>query len=252
MAEVALKVGVIGNTGRLGRAVVDCIEQHPYLQNGLGFSRSQVPFIAIEEVFDSNDYIIDCSKPKGLSSVLKAAIVQPKPLVICTTGWQYQEMNNMLEVLSKSVPIVIAPNTSIGAFLQRYLVGQMAKLLGNEYDIDVSEKHHRNKVDIPSGTAKALLAEVVKSKQQEYGISYTSAPLAQGPRPDNFIGMTSERSGDIAGDHKVSFTSRDEMICIKHVVFDRAIFAKGALKIVEWLQKHEIRPGVYDTQDVYL
>lgn len=248
---MTLKVGVIGNTGRLGKAVVDCIEQHPYLQNGLGFSRSQVPSISIEKVFDSNDYIIDCSKPEGVPSLLQAAIAQPKPLVICTTGWQYQEMNNMLEVLSKSVPIVIAPNTSIGAFLQRYLVGQLAKFLGNEYDIDITEKHHRNKVDIPSGTAKALLAEIVKSKQQEYGISYTSSPLSQGPRPDNFIGLTSERSGNILGEHEISFTSMEEMICIKHIVFDRVLFAKGALKIVEWLQKNEIRPGVYDAQDVY-
>lgn len=243
-------IGVIGVTGRMGRALVNIINKRQDFTAGIGFSRAQNSDITLEDVFSQNSYVVDFSKPELIESILKAAIHAPKPLVLCSTGWSQQEMRHLLEALAKKAPIVIASNTSMGAYLQRHMVRQLAKVLGEEYDIDIMEKHHRHKIDSPSGTALTLFNDIKMAKMQSDKLTYQTHNLEKGPRPDRFIGMNVSRTGNLPGEHEVSFVSSDEMISIKHVAFDRTLFANGAVKIIEWIDKTQPEAGLYTMENI--
>ncbi len=244
------KIGIIGCTGRMGQLLQEKIAQHKYFISGPGFSKSKSDTISLAEVFSENDYVVDFSKPELMQMVLEEALNFLKPLVICTTGWQQDAYQDLLNQVAKKMPIVIASNTSIGAYIQRYITREVAKILGNNYDIDIVEKHHRNKIDIPSGTANSLIQDIQDTKKLYYGMSYQAVTLKEGPRPENIIGVNVQRTGNIPGDHEISFTSPDEMISIRHVAFNRDIFAQGAIKIAEWLEDANPPPGLYTMEDI--
>jgi 4-hydroxy-tetrahydrodipicolinate reductase len=237
------KIGIIGITGKMGNILAEMVRESQSYSLGRGYSSCSGDLI---EVFSSNDYVIDFSSHKLISSVLSAALQNPKPLIICTTGWDRNEYAKDIEKLAEIIPLIIASNTSIGAYLQRYLVRELAKLLGDDYDVDIIEKHHRNKVDSPSGTALSLSEDIKSVKQKEYRTSLEKS----GKREDNLISINSIRSGNIYGEHEVMFTSSEEMISVKHVAFNRHIFAKGAIRALDWLVKKNPSPGIYSMQDV--
>lgn len=252
---MAKTIGIIGIAGRMGSLLVEVLNQHgQYIVNS-GFDRRQVQniriFPSLTDVFEFNDYVIDFSSSSITEEVLQAALSVPKPLIICTTGWKYEMIEHDLNLLSQQVPVIIASNTSLGAYLQRHLVRQLAKVLDVEYDIDLVEKHHRNKVDIPSGTAMQLLSDIVEVKKKEYNANYQYYSLQHGPRPENFINVNVERSGQLPGEHEVTFISDDEIIAVKHISFNRRLFAKGTLKILNWLKKNKPKPGIYTTNDIF-
>lgn len=251
-------IGIIGITGRMGNLVKDCIEQDQNYCLGPSFAREikdYGPAVAtsnLDKIFQENDYIVDFSSAHLISKILTSAISTPRPLVICTTGWKQAKYHELLAVLSKQAPIVIAPNASIGAWLQLKLIKQIARLLGKEYDIDIIEKHHRYKADQPSGTALQLANIIIEEKS-----SISEAPYqiedrirARSLRSQNSISITAIRSGNIFGEHEVSFTSEDEIISIKHQVFNRQIFAKGALQIIRWLDTTKPKPGIYTINEI--
>jgi len=239
------KIGIIGNSGRVGKILVDVINKVKKFINGKGFSRTQIPMHTLKAVFEDNDYVVDFSKPELVPEILTVA---DKPLVICTTGWSMGQMQSLVALASQKVPLVIASNTSMGAYFQQMLVQKLASMLGEDFDIDIFERHHRQKADAPSGTAKALLGAVQDAKKAQ-GLDYQPYS-AHGLRPAQAVGMQAQRSGNIFGEHEVSFTNEDERIVIGHVAFSRAIFAKGALQIVKWLHAHKPTPGVYTMQDI--
>ena len=162
--------------------------------------------------------------------------------------------------------MVVAPNTSLGASLQLYLARQLAMILDEDYDIDIIERHHRNKADKPSGTAMQLANSIIDDKQEVCGLifklechnanAFTAMDEAvdtrttNGLRPKNFISINAIRSGNLPGEHEVCFTSSDEMISIKHTAFDRKLFTKGVIKIVKWLDTRRPGPGIYTMMDV--
>ncbi len=243
-------IGIIGVTGRMGSLLADLIKSHSYYSLGPCFSKSLKPYIELDSLFKDNDYIIDFSSASLTQIILKLAVLNPKPLIICTTGWSTKELDEPLKILAEMVPVVITSNTSIGASIQRYLARQLAKILDAEYDIDVLEKHHRNKVDRPSGTAKSLIDDIKKEKQLNYSSIYKSDEYIEGKRPENFIGTAIQRSGNLPGEHEVIFTSLEESLSIKHIIFNRDTFAKGALKIIDWIESTDPAPGIYDMLDV--
>ncbi len=244
------KIGIIGCTGRMGQLLQEKIAQHKYFISGPGFSKSKSNTISLAEIFSENDYIVDFSKSELMQMVLEEALNFPKPLVICTTGWQQGSYQDLLNQAAKKMPLVIASNTSIGAYIQRYIAREVARILGNDYDIDIVEKHHRNKIDIPSGTANSLIQDIQDTKQLYHSMSYEALTLEEGPRPENIIGVNVQRTGNIPGDHEITFTSPNEMISIRHVAFNRDIFAQGAIKILEWLADTKPSVGLYTIADV--
>ena len=242
-------IGIVGNTGRMGGVLADVINHSEYVV-GPGFGLGQEPHVELATVFENNDYVIDFSNASLIGELLQTALDNPKPLLICTTGWAVENYQEQLDRLSAKVPVVVATNTSVGAFLQRYLVRKLAGVLGADYDIDIIEKHHRNKVDCPSGTAMTMFNEIKRVKHAVFAADYNTHTLNEGPRPDNYVGMEVVRSGNLPGDHAVSFTSLEEMITVQHVAFDRKLFAKGAVRIVRWLNENEPAPGIYGMADV--
>lgn len=262
MTTARSSVGIIGMTGRMGRLLADTVNaNHPY-QVRYGFRRGQSEKIqysdsdytllpSLSELFAKSDYVVDFSNASLIDEMLEAALTTAKPLVICTTGWQREGATQArIEQLCQQVPVVIAPNTSLGACLQRYMAAKMAQALPRDYDIDIHEKHHRHKIDIPSGTSVALAQAIVDAQLQQHQVSYQVGTFPSGPRPDCYIGMSAQRSGQLPGEHDVSFTSAEEMLTLKHVAFDRQLFAKGGVVILDWLRGQCPPPGSYTMFDV--
>jgi len=245
------KVGIVGISGRLGSEISNFITIQNKYQLGLSYTRSENKNVPISEVFLQNDYVIDCSSPENILNVLLAATKNPKPLIVLTTGWDENSIQEELHLLSKLTPIIIAPNTSLGAYVQSVVVRDIAKILDSEYDIDIVEQHHRKKLDQPSGTALNLFGAITKSKKQNQQLDYKLYEAKNEIRNPHTISITSRRSGNIPGEHEVCFTSNDEIISVKHIALNRALFAKGALKIINWLDNEKPQPGIYHLSDIF-
>ena len=244
------KVGVIGQTGRMGTVLIQLLSVEQRYELGLSFSRSETPTEDIVKVFQENDVVVDFSSSELLTSTLEAARRTPKPFIICTTGWCKETFESRIQQLAQIVPVVIAPNTSIGAVLQLYLATQLAEILDENYDIDILEKHHKHKMDTPSGTAKALIEAIQKGKANSFSLRYELYHGHTGPRPLHSIGLSVQRSGQLPGEHSISFTSEEESISIHHTALNRKLFARGALKIISWIVAKNPRPGIYSMLDV--
>ncbi len=243
------KIGIIGKTGRMGSLLVNEIEKSSHFANGLGFSLETEKEIPLENVFSDNDYIIDFSNAGLLPKTLSIALENPKPILICTTGFEEKDLPDLQKLVTKTI-VLIASNTSISAFLQRYLVKKVAEVLGSEYSIDIIEKHHINKVDIPSGTAATLISDIKNIKENRFKQIYEAEILTAGKRKPNTIAINVHRTGNIVGEHEVIFNSEEDMISINHIVHNRNVFAKGALKIIEFLEKSKLKNGLYSMKDI--
>lgn len=246
---MATKVGVIGISGRMGQVLSQEISKKAELALGVSYCKESADKVSLTDLFIDNDVIIDFSNAALVESVIDAALMNPKPLIICTTGWDRDALDAKITALSQKVPVVLATNTSIGAAIQRYIVKVVAKALGDDFDIDVHEKHHRFKVDSPSGTAETLIEDIKDAKKVAFDSDYSAYTVGHGAREEALIGVSVSRSGSIVGEHEVSFTSLEEQITIKHTAFDRALFARGALKAAEW-SIHVEKPGLYTIFDV--
>ncbi len=246
---MAAKIGVIGISGRMGQVLSQEISKKADLALGVSYSKESADTVSLIDLFIDNDVIVDFSNAALVESVIDAALTNPKPLIICTTGWDRDALDAKITALSQKVPVVLATNTSIGAAIQRYIVKVVAKALGDDFDIDLHEKHHRFKVDSPSGTAMTLVEDIKDAKKAAFDSDFSAYTVAHGAREEGLIGVSVSRSGSIVGEHEVSFTSLEEQITIKHTAFDRALFAKGALKAAQW-SMHVEKPGLYTIFDV--
>jgi 4-hydroxy-tetrahydrodipicolinate reductase len=169
-------------------------------------------------------------------------------MVIGTTGFSAAEMEEV-KVLARQVPCVCSPNMSVGVNLMYKVIGEMAKTLGDEYDIEVIEAHHRLKKDAPSGTALRIaevLARAVNRDLNQVGV-YARKGLI-GERKKGEIGIQSIRAGDIVGDHTILFGGMGERIEVTHRASSRDTFARGALRAARWVVRQP--SGLYDMTDV--
>lgn len=241
-------IGIIGNTGRMGVILTDLIKNSEIYTLGKSFN-TQVAY-PIHEVFQENDFVVDFSSHVMILDILKAAQKYHKPLIICSTGWKFDDYKDLINQLSSVIPVIIAPNTSFGAAIHKALIEILAKTLDASYDIDITDKHHRYKIDMPSGTAHNLINTIKDTKllkrKEDYTVQY-GMPDAR----NHIINVHIERSGNLPGEHEVSFTSLNEMISIKHVAFDRKLFAEGAIKIIQWLNINKPTNGLYNAHDIY-
>ncbi len=243
------RVGIIGQSGRMGQVLSGELTNQPDLEAGLGYSKEAEDVVTLDALFAESDVVIDFSNASLVEAVLTAGIAQPKPLIICTTGWDQEALAPLVERFTKRAPLIIASNTSVGAAVQRYLVRKLATVLGGEFDVDLHEKHHRFKVDSPSGTAVTLLEEIEAGKA-ERGEQYERYTVGNSAREENRIGVSVQRAGSIVGEHSVTFTSLAEQIEIRHTSFDRALFAQGAILAARWLLNHGGESGNYTMFDV--
>lgn len=260
-----IKLIITGSCGRMGRRLV-CLateseqfkvvgatekRNHPNLEEDIGeicgIGRLNVPVLAdVDEAIDKADAIIDFTSPSSTLNNIRAAKAAQKPIVIGTTGLMDEELD-IIKAASKSVPILVSPNMSIGINVLLDVVGTVARNLGEGYDIEIIETHHNQKKDAPSGTAKRLAKEILDAKGRKYKLIYGREGNV-GKRPKNEIGIHAVRAGDIVGEHVVIFSGQSEKIEIVHKAHSRDVFARGALRAAKFIIDQS--PGLYTMEDV--
>ncbi len=263
-----IRIGITGAAGRMGRCLIEACQQragevqfsaaieHP--ESSLvgadavevaGLGRSEVKISAsINAVSDDFDVLIDFTRPDVTMANLALCRRVGRAMVIGTTGFSDEEKQAISDA-ANVIPILFAPNMSVGVNLCFKLLEMAARVMGDEVDIEVIEAHHRHKIDAPSGTALRMgevIAETLGRDLNECAVYGREGET--GERDRKTIGFETIRAGDIVGDHTVLFAAMGERIEITHKASSRMTFATGAVRAALWLK--ERKNGLYDMQDV--
>ena len=249
----SLKVAVAGAMGRMGRAVTAVLADQAGVTLTARFGRpgaSGEGLTSEADALSASEVIIDFSTASASTALAQACAARGGPaLVIGSTGFDENQLTLIARAAEK-IAIVKAGNFSLGVNMLIGLVEQTARALpADAYDIEVSEAHHRRKVDAPSGTA-LMLGEAAAGGR---GVSLASVERRArdgitGARPPGEIGFSVVRGGGIVGDHSVIFAAEDEILTLSHSARDRGLFARGAGAAARWVATQP--PGLYDMQDV--
>ena len=261
------KVIVTGATGRMGSRITALLEDYHNLRlvgaveregheaidkdigRLIGIGDIDVKLTdSLEEIIDNSNVIINFTTTSATMRHLKVAAERKKAIVIGTTGFSKEETESIREIC-REIPVVLAPNMSVGVNLLLKILQDIARVLGDDYDIEIVEAHHRLKKDAPSGTAikmAEVIADAVNRNLDDVAV-YTRKGII-GERAKKEIGIQTIRAGDIVGEHTVLFGGLGERIEITHKASNRDTFARGALKAASWVINQ--RPGLYDMQDV--
>ena len=192
------------------------------------------------------DAVVDFSNPSVLTSLLAYCKKKRLPVVLCTTGYTEEQLAE-IRAASKEIPIFRSFNMSIGINLLTELVKKAVSVLGDAYDIEIVEMHHRTKLDAPSGTA-IMLAEAAKEARGRGEYVYERHSVRQQRGADE-IGISSLRGGTVVGEHSVIFAGPDEVIELKHSAYSREVFANGAVRAAKFMSDVK-EPGMYDMSDI--
>jgi 4-hydroxy-tetrahydrodipicolinate reductase len=262
-----INVIVVGAAGRMGRMVINAIYNaegmkcigavesagHPSLGKdagvvaGLGELKVRIGD-DLKSVIQKGDVVIDFTAAEVSLKNMEIAAQHHRPMVVGSTGFSAQQLEKVKK-LTKEFPCVLAPNMSVGVNLMFRIVEQMARTLGDEYDCEIVEAHHRMKKDAPSGTALRLgevVARGLGRKWEEVGVYGRKGMIGERSRKE--IGMQVIRAGDIVGEHTVLFGGMGERVEITHRAHTRDTFAQGAVRAAKWVVNQ--KPGLYDMGDV--
>lgn len=247
------KIILSGCNGQMGRAVTALCAERENITISAGFDTdprklSSYPVYAHPMEFGGNaDVLIDFSSPSSLEDLLKYCGDNNIPCVLCTTGYSDADLK-MINDYSKSHPVFRSGNMSLGINLLTALVKKAAEVLGENYDVEIVERHHRKKVDAPSGTALMLADAVASALPYEAEYVYDRHSVRQ-RRGKQEIGLSAVRGGTIVGDHEVIFAGPDEVIELRHSAQSRSVFANGAIAAAVYMAKVK-EPGIYDMNHV--
>jgi 4-hydroxy-tetrahydrodipicolinate reductase len=258
---------ILGAGGRMGGRIITMISEtdgikmvgaveqsgHPIVGRdvgqGLGLGRTGITVDDhIHACIDKGDVIIDFTQHEASLKNLEAAVEKQRAIVIGSTGFTADEMRKVRE-LAKNTRCVLSPNLSIGVNVMFKIIEQIAKILGDDYDVEIVEAHHHFKKDAPSGTAEKMaqiIAESLGRDLEKAGVYARKGII--GERSKTEIGIQTVRAGDIVGEHTVMFAGIGERLEIIHRAHSRDNFAKGAVRAAKWIVHQE--NGLYDMQDV--
>lgn len=266
MGNEPLRIALLGATGRMGRALLAALEETPTLvlsgasasmnsrwlgqdvaaAHGARTRGVQVSALSSDAVRHAR-VAIDFSLPAATAANLAACAAVRCGLVIGTTGHD-GPAREQIAAAAAHIPIIMAPNMSLGVNLLLKLVQLAAQALDESYDIEVFEAHHRHKKDAPSGTALALGRAAASGRDVSLDQVAEHHRHGIAPRRSGNIGFSVFRGGDVVGDHTVTFAGLGERLELTHRASDRLAFARGALQAAQWLAGRE--PGLYSMQDV--
>jgi len=238
------KLIIVGSKGRMGEALARLAGRDPKLELVSGVDQGD----NVLDSIDRCDVLIEFAHHSLSGDLAKTAADHGKAMVIGTTGHTADE-RKAIAAAARSIPIVFAPNFSVGVNLLFYLTRIAAETLGEDYDQEIVEMHHRQKLDAPSGTARRLgeiLAEAAGGTYDSLALHGRHGDV--GARPRRVIGMHALRGGDVVGDHTVHFSTLGERLELTHKASSRDTFANGALRAALWVVKQ--KPGLYNMQDV--
>lgn len=247
-----MKIILSGACGKMGKVLARCIAEKENMETVAGLDIAEdvsgaFPIHNDAANFSEDaDVIIDFSNPAALPQVIALAESKNLPVVVATTGLSAEQMA-AVEALSEKVPVFFSANMSLGINLLSELVKKAAAILGDDFDIEIVEKHHNQKVDAPSGTA-LMLANAAKeglSYEPEYVYERHSV---RKKRDKKEIGISAVRAGTIVGEHDVIFGGRDEVITLSHTAMSKEIFATGAINAAAFLIGKA--PGMYSMKDM--
>ena len=224
------RIGIIGSEGRMGHALVEAIAAAGEVLGG-GIDQGGDPLALAKAC----DVLVDFSSPHALEANLDAALAAGVPVLIGTTGLG-ERHHWLIDSAANSIAVLQTGNTSLGVNMLAYLVREAASRLGEDWDIEIVETHHRMKVDAPSGTA-LLLGEAAAAGRGAplEDVAVRGRDGITGARERGAIGFASLRGGSVAGDHSVHMLADNERITLSHLAENRSIFAKGAVRGAQWL-----------------
>ena len=238
------RIAVVGASGRMGQTIIEVINQNDKVSLGAALDKGD----DLNAILDQFDVLIDFTRPEATLEYLNTCVTAGKSMVIGTTGFD----NKGLEVINNAaqqIPVVFAPNMSVGVNLSLKLLDMAARVIGEDADIEIVETHHRHKVDAPSGTALKMGEVVANALGRDLSTCavYGREGIEE-PRDRQTIGFSTIRGGDVVGEHTVSFFMEGERVEITHKASSRLTFANGAVRAAGWLEGQSA--GLYSMQDV--
>ena len=257
---------MIGVGGRMGKTISTCIEDtdgvslvggtespgHLAIGSDLGeftgIGKKKIAIVEnIENALIDSDVIIDFTTPESSLKTLDAAVSCKKSVVIGTTGFSTEQKKNIAQAAEK-IRCVFAPNMSIGVNVLFKIVEDVSKALGDAYDVEIMEAHHKFKKDAPSGTAVRLSEIIADSLDRDINEVGVYGRKGMTERTSKEIGIHTIRAGDIVGEHQVLFGGMGETLELSHRAQSRETFARGSIRAAKWVVNQS--PGLYDMQDV--
>ena len=265
--EQTINVGVIGAGGRMGRMLIEAVQDNPQTTLNAAIERQGSSLVGadagevaaigrlevqivddLKAVINDIDVLIDFSLPDATEQNMQICAANKVAMVIGTTGFNEQQ-EQVLKEASKQIAIVYAGNYSTGVNLSLKLLAMAAKAFGNDADVEVIEAHHKHKIDAPSGTAYMMAEAVAEARGQNLkDVAIYGREGQTGEREAGSIGIHAIRGGEIIGDHTVMFIADGEVVEITHRARARMTFASGAVRAATWVIKQEV--GQYNMQDV--
>lgn len=248
-----VKIIMHGCNGHMGQVISDIVEKDPDAEIVAGIDiadqgkNSYPVFTDIDACQVEADAIIDFSSAKATDKLLEYSAARQIPVVLCSTGLS-QEQLAKVEETSRKVAVLKSANMSLGINTLLKLVQDAARVLAAAgFDMEIVEKHHRLKLDAPSGTALALADSINEAMDNQYHYVYDRSHKRE-KRDDKEIGISAVRGGTIVGEHEIIFAGQDEVIEFKHTAYSKAIFGKGAVEAAKFLAGKPA--GRYDMSDV--
>ena len=265
--EQTINVGVIGAGGRMGRMLIEAVQENPQTTLNAAIARQGSSLVGadagevaaigrlevqivddLKAVINDIDVLIDFSLPDATEQNMQICAANKVAMVIGTTGFNEQQ-EQVLKEASKQIAIVYAGNYSTGVNLSLKLLAMAAKAFGNDADVEVIEAHHKHKIDAPSGTAYMMAEAVAEARGQNLkDVAIYGREGQTGEREAGSIGIHAIRGGEIIGDHTVMFIADGEVVEITHRARARMTFAAGAVRAATWVIKQQV--GQYNMQDV--
>ncbi len=262
-----IKIAVLGAAGRMGRTVLSCLAESPQFKvvgaaiepNDPALGRdagenAELELLGVPLTDDRKQALhdaqvaIDFTLPDATVANLRACAENGTALVIGTTGLVDKHLESMEET-AHHIPLVYGSNMSLGVNVFMELVVRATQALGEDYDVEIVEAHHRYKVDAPSGTALTLGERIAAARGRSLDeVAVRSRDGQTGPRVPGTIGFSVIRGGNIVGEHSVMLVAPEERLEFKHVAQDRSTFARGALRAAQWVTGRA--PGLYSMADV--
>ena len=242
-----------GCNGRMGRMITGIVEEDPDIEIicgvdiNTGIENSYPVTDSIEKADKTADAVVDFGNASAVDKVIDWCVENNVPLVECTTGLSDETLTRLSDA-SKTTAMLRSANMSLGInIIQKILRENADKLTRAGFDVEIVEKHHKTKLDAPSGTALALADSVNEglSEKKEYVFDRSGRRMV---RPDTEIGISAVRGGTIVGDHDVIFAGKDEVITFSHTAYSRAVFAKGAVEAAKFVAGKDA--GMYSMADV--
>lgn len=261
------RIAILGAAGRMGRALIATVAATPGATLAAAIDRAEAPVLGsdagtlagleplglpvtsdLAAALEVSDVLIDFTRPEGTLAALAACRVAGKPIVIGTTGLSTEQAAAVTQA-SRQLAVCQAANFSVGVNVLLKLVEDAARTLGDAYDVEIVEAHHRHKVDAPSGTALALGEAAARGLQRNLReVAVYGREGCTGARASETIGFATVRGGDVIGDHTVMYLGEGERVELTHKASSRLNFAGGAIRAALWL--HGRPAGAYSMRDV--